>query len=1165
MGFAHLHTHSSYSLLNGVPTPGELAAKAASLGQGALALTDDANLFGALDHQKACDEHGIQAIFGATISVWPQGLAQLSPEDPDTGWELVLLVQESQGWKNLCKLITVGAAHMHYRPRIDLDLLHTHQEGLLVLTSGTHGPLGPRQDEGAARTNIESLQKKLDAGRLHLELQDLGIPSYVDLCRRARQLSVDLGLPLVATNEVRYLEPADCVALNTLHASATGRPLKDLGPYQVQTDQAYLKTETELSEMHGVKPVQLGETIARSCTHRIETGVFRFPSTDPPSHISDDRDRWHWLHETFPLPPHARAGRSPFPSELPKGHTLLDAYFAWYARRGLDGRQVPQRQKKVYAERLATEIDLIITMGFSAYFLIVAEFINWAKSRGIPVGPGRGSVAGALTAWAAGITAIDSIRYNLYFERFLNPARKSMPDIDVDFSKARRDEVIAHVRERYGADCVSQIITMMAFHPRSAITDVARALRIGFQDAKRWTSLIENKATTLETELKQPALTRLMEGHLNFRRTAQLSIGIEGCLRQRGVHAAGIVLGDRPLVNYAPIYPDKEGHAVIGLSMDDVEATGLIKFDFLGLKTLDVLHQACDIIFELTGERLDLDKLPLDDEATWQLLSDGDALGLFQVESAGMQSLLRKLEPRSLEDLTALIALYRPGPIQSGMVDDFVDRRHGEAALAYPHPLLEDVLKPTYGTITYQEQVMRSAQVLAGYSLAEADLLRRAMGKKKKEEMAAQRERFISGCSENGIRQSAAVELFDLIDKFSGYGFNKSHACAYALVVYQTAFLKAHHRAAFLAAVMTWDSQDHDKLALLIEDCRGHIQVLGPDINLSGGDFTVERQAGGALAIRYGLAAITGLGDKALESILGARREAPIKSLSDFAARVDRSVVNKTVVKSMAAGGAFDSLGVRRHEVASLVASRPKSKKVPSSQLVFSQVPAPVFATLTKEEPWSWSDRSRHQIKALGVCLDRHPLDRCSDIEHRFRTASIDQLNTFPNNHEADLVAVIRKVHKIKAHGGRPMSFVTLVDRTGLLEAVVNPETHERYGSCLEVGMCIRACGRIKNNGEEVGFNLTKAQDLDEIRSRMATSLEITVDHAELDTRLIDRLKELLEDSSGSVGVRLAITKRGSYQAILRLPETLKVQPSRELFADLERAIGRSGRVSVLG
>ena len=757
MAFVHLHCRSQYSILDGAVGPAELAEAAAAAGMPAVALVDTANLYGAYEFAKAAKDKGIGAVLGATLSVWPDGLARLRPDAGDGGYAVLLLIegvggkpadQSVPGYRNLSRLITDAIFDgLHYRPRTDLARLREHAAGLVCLTGGLAGPLGrcTRGDRALARDNLLQLREIFGSTHLFVELQDTGFPGQTEQNALARSLAAELGLETVVTNDVRYLRPEDAVTLDLLNAVARGELVDDPARQSLPSDQQYLKSEAEMRALfpEDGDAIDRTEAVARRCFFKFKTAPpYFFPATDPPDPDpsadtpADTDANWAYFYRAFPPP---RDFGLPTPEEAipprPPGAGSMNGYFEWYARQGLvlRLRDIPEALHAEYRQRLDFEIKVIEGMRFPAYLLIVAEFINWAKDHGIPVGPGRGSGAGSLVNYALRITDIDPIRFGLLFERFLNPDRVSMPDIDVDFCQDRREEVIAHTRKKYGERLVSQIITYGKLQAKAALKDVARAVGLEFSASDRIAKLVPNElGIKLEKAVLADSFPARIDGDPLTARIVTLAKRVEGMTRQTGVHAAGVVIADRPLVEHVPLYRDgADGGPVVQFEMKAAESVGLIKFDFLGLKTLDQIRDAVAMVARNTGETIDLARIPFEDAATFELLQRGDGLGVFQVESSGMRELLTRLRPTCIDDLIALLALYRPGPLSSGMVDNFIDCKHGRKPIAYPDDCLEGILKETYGSIVYQEQVMQIAQVYSGYTLGGADLLRRAMGKKK--------------------------------------------------------------------------------------------------------------------------------------------------------------------------------------------------------------------------------------------------------------------------------------------------------------------------------------------------------------------------------------------------------------------------------------------------
>jgi DNA polymerase-3 subunit alpha len=1195
-------------------SPAKLAEAAAKLSMTHVAMTDSANLCGAVEFAKACESHGITPIYGAELWVLPdaeavasvsQGpvqmglFASMTPEAPireelvGTGYRLVLLAENGEGYEHICELISKAMRRMHYCPRTTLEELEEHKGGVIALVGSPFGPqalLKPAQ----AKEKLRRLRDIFGSEHLYGELVDQGSVYDGPANQQTRKLCSELGIELVATNAASYLTPADVVRLETLRSVATGAVLRD-NPYALDTDQAYLKSEAEMAQLFEQELLDRAQQIAERCSHHLERGKIYLPVSEPPVRCKTPDQRWEWLIDWLPPPAAFERVDAKTRDELEvlkyedlsvRGWPLDAAYFAWYARMGLYARhdEHPTMMSfgtlETYREQLEMEIGVIVKMRFPTYMLIVAEFINWAKDNGIPVGPGRGSAAGSLVAWTMRITDVNPLQFGLMFERFLNPARVSMPDIDVDFPQNGRERVIEHVRDRYGADRVGQILTIGTFKAKAALQDTARVCGISFNERNAWSKWFED-VKYLSDALKEgePAL-QMFEGDSKFRRIIRLAQGIERMPRQTGVHAAGVIIASRKLSSFAPIHFDaEEGRTMVGAEMRAAEDLGMVKFDFLGLKTLDILEEALDNIESEGKARPDLLSIPLDDEAVFDLLSEGDGLGLFQVESHGMRDLLKRMKPSHIEDVIALLALYRPGPLQSGMVEQFVECKHGREAVVYPHPLLEEILAPTYGVIVYQEQVMGAAQVLAGYSLAEADLLRRAMGKKKAEEMRKQRARFVEGAQDNGIDPDQAGSIFDLIDHFSGYGFNKAHSAAYGLITYTTAWLKAHFRPQMMAAAMSWEQANRDKLASYVFDClQKDIPVLGPDINASKERFSVQYDPEGNAQIRFGLNAVKGLGDAALKGLVEERqRGGPFKSLSDFLRRKP-SKVNKKVTESLAAAGAFDSLGVMRHEVFAAL-KKPSKEDLDKDQASMFELEASAtpsaprdleeMAAMTKVDPaarpWTYTERLDRERAILGFWITGHPLDRYEDVEHRLRTCtSVDIVNR-KRNEPVTLVGIISNIHKIPTKRGEVMTFITITDRVGMIEVVLFPKIYERYKALIVIGMPILAEGTLERDGSEGKVSVDTLADLREVRSRVATSLDLHIRPSDNNRKRLTEIVDILKTYPGDNQVRVCCdgddgTTIGRIDGL-----ELRVRPASELFEAIEVWSGRPNDLRLPG
>lgn len=885
--FVHLHVHTQYSLLDGAIRIDRLLKRLADFDMDAVAITDHGTMFGALTFYEKANKAGIKPIIGCECYLAPRGLKDKTSLDKSGLSHIILLAENQEGYRNLCKLCTIAQFEgFYYKPRIDKKVLKHHSKGLIGLSACLHGEIPRLIQEGRIDQADNAARFYLDVfgeGNFFLEVQNNGIDVQEAVNRALLDMSQRLSIPLVASNDCHYLDKADVRAHDVLLCVQTGKTVHETDRLKFGTDQLYLKSKAEMYDAFRDYPGALENSvnIAKRCNLEFDFNSYHFPKFD----VSSD----HTVDEIF-----EQMVRDGFKAVLQRIKT-----------------KNPDIDEKLYVHRIENEINLIKSMGFSGYFLIVADFIRYAKKKGIPVGPGRGSAAGSLVAYSLGITDLDPIEHGLIFERFLNPARKSMPDIDVDFCINGREDVFKYVIEKYGGgDFVAQIITFGKLKTRAVIRDVGRALDIPLSEVDAIAKMVPDVLNiSLDNALEQePRLKDLANKKPEIADLINICRVLEGLPRHASTHAAGVVIADRTLTEYMPLYKGKKGEVVTQFDMKCVEKIGLVKFDFLGLRNLTVIANALKLIAAEGGIPPDLSSLDFNDPATYRLLASGETTGVFQLESSGMKDLLVRLKPESFDEIIALVALYRPGPLESGMVDDFVDRKHGKKMVEYIVPQLEPILKETYGVIVYQEQVMKIAGDLANYSMAEADDLRKAMGKKIPKIMTMHRERFMQGATDNSIPSDEAGKIFYLMEKFGGYGFNKSHSAAYALIAYQTAFLKAHFPLEFVASLLTSEMHSTDGVVKYIAECRSQgIQVLPPDINESDKTFTVTGSK-----IRFGLAAVKNVGENAIESIIEARNNGKFSSLFEFCERVDLKKVNKRVIESLIKCGAFDSTGAFR-------------------------------------------------------------------------------------------------------------------------------------------------------------------------------------------------------------------------------------------------------------
>ncbi|HEY8392168.1 MAG TPA: DNA polymerase III subunit alpha [Capillibacterium sp.] len=1044
--FVHLHVHSQYSLLDGAASLERLVQAAAANGQRAVALTDHGVMYGAFKFYQAATAAGIKPIIGCEVYVAKRSRHDREAKVDDEPYHLVLLVENEKGYKNLTKLVSL--AHLegfYYRPRVDRELLAAHHDGLIALSACFSGEIPSHLlagDYAGAKEAAAWYREVFGPDNFFLELQNQGLEGQREVNRGLVDLSRELGLEVVATNDLHYIERQDAMVHDVLLCIQTGKTINDPKRLRFPTDQFYFKSGEEMARAFPGLPQALTNTvaIAERCNYHFETGKYRLPD--------------------FQTPP---------------SFNSKDEYLAYLCRQNLP-RRYPRVTPEV-EERLTHELAVIKKTGFAGYFLIVSDFVQYAKGRGIPVGPGRGSGAGSLVGYLLGITELDPLEHQLLFERFLNPERVSMPDFDIDFCFERRGEVIEYVKEKYGRDHVAQIITFGTMAAKGAVRDVGRVLGFPYGEVDRIAKLISHTAgSTLEEIVRNtPPLAAMIQEDERIRQLIEIAKAVEGFPRHASIHAAGVVITPEPLTEYVPLARASEGEATTQFPMEDLEALGLLKMDFLGLRTLTVLSDTLQLVRESTGKNYTLAMIPPGDAKAYQLLCSGQTQGIFQLESGGMRRLLVQLAPERLEDLTSLVALYRPGPLGSGMVEDFIKARHGEKPVTYLHPLLEDILKPTYGIILYQEQVMQICHRLGGFTLGEADLVRRAMGKKKPEVLAAMRDKFVTGAAARGIPKATAEEIFNLMEFFAGYGFNKSHSAAYALIAYWTAFLKANFPQAFMAALLTSVMGNSDKVRVYIEECRRlGIPIYPPDVNYSKERFTVEEKG-----IRVGLLAVKNLGSGAIQSILAARAKAPFKSLEDFCHRVDLGTVNKRAVESLIRVGAFASTGrTRRGLLAELEeafeAAHSYAARQNSSQLSLfaleDTLPAAPARKPAAEEEFPHAALLNMEKEYLGVYLSGHPLDPWREKMVKNRIPPLAEILEEGKEEEVIVGGVVSGWRRLTTKSGKTMATFTLEDLSGAVEVLVFPQLYAKVALEADNDRVVLVKGRLDADEENRRF-----------------------------------------------------------------------------------------------
>jgi len=1115
--FVHLHCHTEYSLLDGAIRIKDLVSTATDFGCPAAAITDHGNMHGALVFYEAAKKAELKPIVGCEVYVAKERMGLKDARSArDAGWHLILLAQNDVGFRNLLKLVTMGYFEgFHYKPRVDKTVLAAHSEGLIALSACLKGEINQaflRQGMDAAREQARQYAA-LFPDRFYLELQANDLPEQAKVNDMLIELSHETKLPLVATNDCHYLRASDAEAHDILLCIQTAACVDDEKRMRFTTKELYYRSPDEMAAAFAHVPEAVANTcaIAERINLSLDLKTLHFPAYTPP----EGKD--------------------------------LDETMAVMAREGLKRRLAKMSgvDEKKYWERLELELDVINRMGFPGYFLIVQDFINWAKAQGIPVGPGRGSAAGSLVAFSLRITNLDPLPYDLLFERFLNIERISMPDIDVDFCERRRVEVIRYVTEKYGRDSVAQITTFGTMKAKAVVRDVGRALGMSFGETDRIAKLIpEDLKMTIDKALAQePKLRELAAADPRIARLIDVSRRLEGLCRHASTHAAGVVISDKPMTEYVPLYKGKNDEIVTQWDMKRVEKVGLVKFDFLGLKTMTVIQDALEIIRQSGDTPPDLDTLPLTDPATYELFSRGDTDGIFQVESEGMRKYLRMLKPTCFEDVIAMLALYRPGPLGSGMVEQFIRRKHGEEPVEYPHPLLAETLAPTYGVIVYQEQVMKIAQVLASFTLGDGDLLRRAMGKKIAAEMAMQRTRFVDGAKQNGIPEKKANEIFDLMEKFAEYGFNKSHSAAYALISYHTAYLKAHHPVAYMAALMTSDIENQDKILKYIADCRDReIEVLPPDVNAGQADFSVKDGK-----ILYGLAGIKNVGREAITEIVAERgKNGPYTSLLDLASRVNLRKVTKRVLEYLIKCGACDGFGCTRaglfaglDQAAAIGQKRAADRNTNQLSLMalVPTKPEPTTglgidcpeATLTE---WGHEQKMAFEKEALGFYLTGHPLLAYIRDIRAMRLPSLVQCADLSPGTEVKVAAMVVSLKEIVTKKGGKMAFGLVKDLTGEAEVTFFPEVFEKSRELLSVDAPLCIAGKISTyeggGGGDEGKKLVKieaaaVEHLSKTANDSADPVHVRLDACGGEFPL-DGLAPILARYPGTCRVHLVIT-----------------------------------------
>ncbi len=1130
--FVHLHLHTQYSLLDGACRIPEILAIAKSFKMNSLAITDHGSMFGAIEFYLEAQKAGIKPIIGCEIYVAPQSRLIKSGGIEDAANHLILLARNEEGYRNLMKLVSIGYLEgFYYRPRIDKEILAQYSKGLIGSSACLKGEIPSlileKRFNDALKT-ADTYHNIFGKDNFYLEIQGNSIPEQKIVNKELARISKELDIPLVATNDVHYPTRDKAAAHEALLSIQTQTTLDDPKRMRFQTDEFYFTSPQEMKELFKEYPQAISNTIeiASRCNLELNFNQLHLPRYNPP------------------------------------GGTTKEEFLLQLCQNGLAEKELsadPEVKK-----RLDHELKIIQSMGFISYFLIVWDFIHYAKSQGIPVGPGRGSAAGSLVSFLLGITDLNPLKYGLLFERFLNPDRMGLPDIDIDFCYERRQEVIDYVTKKYGQNNVAQIITFGTMQARAVIRDVGRVMGIAYAQVDSIAKMIPAE---LDMSLKkalesEPELNTLYKNDPQITKLINIASSLEGLNRHASVHAAGVIITDKPLDNYMPVFKTTDDQITTGYSMGTLEKIGLLKVDFLGLRTLTVINETLKLVKETRNINLDIEKIPLDDQSTYKLLASSHTIGIFQVESSGMRDLLKKLIPQRFEDLIALLALYRPGPIGSGMLDDFMKRKHGIIPIKYEHPKLEPILKETYGIMVYQEQIMQIASVLAGFSLAQADILRKAMGKKIPEVMEKERKNFITGCIKNNIKESTASKIFDLIEYFSGYGFNKSHSTAYALISYRTAYLKANYPVEFMTALLTSERDNTDKIVEYVNETEHMgLKIQPPDINESEILFKVQDEK----TIRFGLLAIKNVGKGASESIVNARKISKFGSLEDLCSRLDLRLANRKVLESLIKCGAMDSFGVFRARMLAsldiiLERAQKEQKEKSTGQLSFFDKGsdnngfAKSALNLPEIKEWPEPQLLSFEKDMLGFYVSGHPLARYAKQLKRFVSCSTANLH---EHKDQDMIKIVGLIVKIKQTVTRAkqekMAILKLEDLDGIVEILVFPRAFAKISCYIQPNTIVHIRGILDLKEETPKIIVEDLFPFEEIY-KLITAMNINL--SGIRENIFESLKTLLGDYRGNTPVYLRLDTPAKSRIQLVVGEGLYVKPSEKLIQDLDELLG---------
>lgn len=1145
--FVHLHLHTSYSLLDGACRIEPLMEAVKKHGQTAVAMTDHGNMYGTVEFYKAARAKGIKPILGCEVYEAPGSRKDRKTDGPRaSAAHLVLLAADATGYANLIRLVT--AAHLegyYYKPRIDREILARHSKGLIGLSACLKGRVAEcllAGDEARAARTAGEYAEILGKDNFYLEIQDHGLPEQKTVNRGVLALAKRLGLPLVATNDVHYLEQRHAAAHEVLLCIQTGTVMSDPKRMRYGSTDFFLRSGAEMARLFRETPAALSNTveIARRCNVEL--------SLNQESH-----------YPAFAAP----AGATP------KNYLVELCREGLRRRYGItDPDQPGDERTRAIVARLHYEIEVIEKTGFIGYFLVVWDFVRFAREQKIPVGPGRGSAAGSLVSYCLGITSVDPLRYHLVFERFLNPERVSPPDFDIDFCQFRRGEVIEYVKSKYGRENVAQIITFGSLGAKTVIRDVGRALQIPLPECDRLAKMIPEipDLSLKEAMERNPDLKKVAAADPNARKILDHGYVLEGLLRNAGVHAAGVVIGARPLAELVPLSRDKDGEIITQFSKDHVEALGLLKADFLGLKTLTVIDETIKLVFETRSVVIDLERLPMDDKQTFELLQRGDTIGVFQLESGGMRDLVRRIGLDKIEDLIAMVALYRPGPMH--MLEQYVQCKADPAKIVYDDPLMEPILAETYGIMLYQEQVQQAAHQLAGYSMGQGDILRRAMAKKQPEEMEKQRASFVAGCHKTcKMPPRKAQKIFDNIAKFAGYGFNKSHSAGYAVIAYQTAYLKAHYPEEFMAALISSEIGKPDKMPVFMNEVRDMgFEIFAPDINSSHVRFAPQK--GG---IRYGLAGIKNIGEQAAEAIVQERQtNGPFRGLIDLCMRLDARVVNRKVLETLVRCGACDAFGAHRARLFAGIdlglaraAAIQRDRQTGQGNL-FTQAETPGHGNepeaLPDGPPWHESELLTAEKDLLGIYMSGHPLTQHEPLLRRYRLATVAELGALANETVTRVGGIVSKVDKKFTRARKePMAVIQIEDIEGAVEAVVFPAPYQEYQSLLVEGTPVMVCGQVDKKEDTVKLKVYEIYALDQVPRWFTDRISLHLPAAQAQSEALLAIKNLLKSAPGPVPVVFCLQFQKGAEVFVNTERAYNVNPSQTLIRELQRLLGEEG------